>query len=79
MAREARAATLYSLRGGGHILPAVSKPRRKSCHRHLGSSSAAYREAATSRRIRLLGSGHLVTPLFRPPAAARHPLALRPS
>ena len=72
-------ASAAGLRGGGHILPAVSKPRRKSCHRHLGSSSAAYREAATSRRIRLLGSGHLVTPLFRPPAAARHPLALRPS
>ena len=72
-------ASAAGLRGGGHILPAVSKPRPKSCHRHLGSSSAAYREAATSCRIRLLGSGHLVAPLFRPPAAARHPLALRPS
>ena len=28
-------ASAAGLRGGGHILPAVSKPRHRSCHRHL--------------------------------------------
>jgi len=47
-------ASAARLQGGGHILPTASKPWPISCHRHLGSSSAACRQGAAGHRNRVL-------------------------
>ena len=70
-------ASAARLRGGGHILPTALKPWPISCHHHLGSSSAAYRDCATGRRNCVFCSA--TTKPFRPPTAAQRPLAQRQS
>src|SRR3974390_3385880 len=57
--------------GGGHILLTASKPWAITCHRHLGSSSAAYRESATSSRNCVFFGGQVTQAICRSTKTSR--------